>query len=73
MRAREVAVAVFLLYSKMYECRQMEMNQLQELTSYALSTFHWIEVEAHVLELLGFDLNVTDALESTAKLELRIL
>lgn len=58
MGTREVVAAIFLLYSKMYEYRQLLMVELQTLTGYTFSSEYWIEVEAHVLERLEFDLNL---------------
>jgi hypothetical protein len=49
IRAKMVAVVVFFLYSKMYECRQIQLSQIIELTHHAFTEQDWINIEAHVL------------------------
>jgi hypothetical protein len=50
IRAKLVVVAIFFLYSKMYECRQIQLSQILELTHHTFTEQDWINIEANVLQ-----------------------
>lgn len=58
IRGKFLALTIFFIYSKVYEFRPLPLRCFKEVMAYKVSNDDIIAAEAHVLDVLSYDVHV---------------